>query len=343
MGILRFLLALSVVINHSSAIFGFYLVGGRVAVESFFIISGFYMALILSEKYKTTLQGYKFFLTNRILRIYPMYWAMLVITFFAAVGVQFFFLKNITIAWFGYQEPISIWIAIYLVFVHILIFGQDILLFTKYSDTLLIPPSWTLALEMMFYLIAPFLVRWKTWLLILLVGLSIGLRLILYYLGFDYEPWTYRFFPTELAFFVAGIFVFRFYQSIHSYVLLYKKVTFFALATMIWATVFYQYIPTENFKQWAYYALLMAALPFIFELTKNNKKDRRIGEFSYPMYICHIFVLAFVKIVFLPFFHIPPHYFGLITAVFTVALSYILLRYVGDPIERFRHKVLSPQ
>ena len=56
MGILRFILALAVVFVHTGHIYGsdFYgtrLMGGVVAVQAFYIISGFYMALILNTKY----------------------------------------------------------------------------------------------------------------------------------------------------------------------------------------------------------------------------------------------------------------------------------------------------
>ena len=51
MGIIRFLLALAVVAFHSQRILGLRLMGGNEAVEIFFIISGFYMSLILRGKY----------------------------------------------------------------------------------------------------------------------------------------------------------------------------------------------------------------------------------------------------------------------------------------------------
>ena len=50
MGLIRFLLAIAVIIVHSTPILGNNL-GADIAVLSFFIISGFYMAMILNEKY----------------------------------------------------------------------------------------------------------------------------------------------------------------------------------------------------------------------------------------------------------------------------------------------------
>ena len=81
MGSLRLLLAISVLIAHSGPISGFSLIGGIEAVEIFFIISGFYMALILNTKY-VGVNSYYLFITNRFLRIFPTYWLVLLLTTF---------------------------------------------------------------------------------------------------------------------------------------------------------------------------------------------------------------------------------------------------------------------
>ena len=64
MGLLRLLLAVSVVLVHTSGCFGLRPLGAAEAVQTFYIISGFYMAMILTEKYRG--QGsYRLFLTNQ--------------------------------------------------------------------------------------------------------------------------------------------------------------------------------------------------------------------------------------------------------------------------------------
>ena len=80
MGKIRLLLALSVVAVHGGIIWKFQLVGGHIAVQAFFIISGFYMSLILNEKYIGSNSSYKLFITNRFLRLYPIYWTVLLFT-----------------------------------------------------------------------------------------------------------------------------------------------------------------------------------------------------------------------------------------------------------------------
>src|SRR3954453_14268219 len=46
---------------------------GDTAVQSFYAISGFYMALVLNETYSAKNSTYSLFLTNRFLRLFPAY------------------------------------------------------------------------------------------------------------------------------------------------------------------------------------------------------------------------------------------------------------------------------
>lgn len=66
----RIFQVLTVLLAHICGIFGYQFVGARIAVEIFFIISGFYIALILEHNYKSPV---KRFYINRVLRAYPMY------------------------------------------------------------------------------------------------------------------------------------------------------------------------------------------------------------------------------------------------------------------------------
>src|SRR5262249_20142393 len=109
-----------------------------------------------------------------------------------------------------------------LAFSNLFIFGQDWVMFlgvhahhlsfvTHFTDSdvflfegLTIHQTWTLGVELTFYLVAPFVLPRRKLLLALLAA-SLALRAVLLYtgLGFD-DPWTYRFFPTELALFLSG-------------------------------------------------------------------------------------------------------------------------------------------
>jgi peptidoglycan/LPS O-acetylase OafA/YrhL len=70
MGLLRLILALTVVIAHSKAAFGLRFTADIGAAEVFFMISGFYISIILDKKY-TGEGSYTLFLSNRFLYLFP--------------------------------------------------------------------------------------------------------------------------------------------------------------------------------------------------------------------------------------------------------------------------------
>src|SRR5258708_5802533 len=101
MGLFRLLFALSVVTAHSGPILGSSLIGGKMAVQGFFILSGFYMSLILKKKYSKKKNAYKLFITNRILRIYPTYFVVL---FLSIIVYYIFFIHSINGVFTLYNE-----------------------------------------------------------------------------------------------------------------------------------------------------------------------------------------------------------------------------------------------
>jgi peptidoglycan/LPS O-acetylase OafA/YrhL len=239
MGFLRCILAITVVIAHSGPIFGYYFVGGVVAVQAFYIISGFYMSLILNEKYAGK-GSYKLFITNRFLRLYPIYWIVsgltVIISFIYAVKTKgnFLILYDVNNAYLKEIHPSTV---CFLLFSNIFIFFYVFVMFLRVNwstglleftknfygaeqplyQFLLVPQAWTLGVELLFYMIAPFIVRRNKKIVFPLILFSIGLRLVLMY-KFDLrnDPWNYRFFPTELVFFLLGNISYRIYRNLNN-------------------------------------------------------------------------------------------------------------------------------
>lgn len=100
---------------------------GEAGVDLFFIISGFIMSYITANK-NTTAVG---FISNRIIRIIPLYWT---ITTVAMIGFMIF---PTSINWGGDLE-VSIFDSYFL---------------TPSYDALLVPVAWTLRFEFLFYFI----------------------------------------------------------------------------------------------------------------------------------------------------------------------------------------------
>jgi peptidoglycan/LPS O-acetylase OafA/YrhL len=364
MGILRFLLALAVLAAHCGPILGIKLVGGQVAVQSFYIISGFYMTLILQEKYVKENNSYKLFLTNRLLRLYPMYWVVLILTmafcvfvFVNSGGQRFPKFENYTAV-----RP-DIFSFAGLILTNIFILGQDLVMFlginpesgtlfftSNFQNTnpflhtfLFIPQGWSLGIEITFYIIAPFILRKSTRVIGGLLIIAILLRLFIYnYLQLQNDPWSYRFFPTDIAFFLLGNLSYKIYVVIHNKPIS-KTVHYLVLIFVCAFTLIYQFIsPLKlsyipfSFKALSYFLVVMIAIPLLFKFLKQNKADALIGELSYPMYISHILILMITQ----NFPQSFPHS-GLSISLVVIIFSYLLNVLIAKPFEKYRQSRLK--
>lgn len=353
MGFLRTFLAITVVFAHSPWNDGLIFVGGQNAVQLFYIISGFLIAHIIR-----TNPAYgdpsRFYL-NRALRLYPIYFVVAIITLGARLLTSPKF--------FDFYHDIPIAAAAMLMFSNLFLFGQDCLMFAGVSNSgvvfttdflqsdyhlytgLLVPQAWTLGVELSFYVLAPFILRNKA-LLFLLLAASLAVRcaLIAWGPGAN-DPWTYRFFPAELSLFIFGAlanqfllpFWIKFLEST-------KEVALPASATIFLIVLFASYflIPVEeNIKRIALYLIFLILLPLAFLYQTASRFDKAIGELSYPIYIGHMLVTMT---------------FGAwaerqgITANLAITLgnvtlsigfAYLLNRFVGSPVERIRENIRS--
>lgn len=360
MGFLRVLLAVAVVIAHSQSLFGLKLTGGLVAVEIFFIISGFYMSMILEQKYVGK-GSYFLFLSNRFLRLYPIFFTILVLTILTSIFSYLFRDDWYRLSPFiQHYEHLRLETIFFQLFANIAIFGQDIAMFLgvntetgamyfthnyqvsklQFSSFMLIPQAWTLGVELIYYLIAPFIIRKSNWFIVLLIMVSILIRLYIhYFLGYTNDPWTYRFFPSEIALFLMGTISYRLYSNykVQKLTLFKVQLSYIVVAILFLMLICYEFIEKVmgvNAFNWLIYAFCCFTIPFLFELSKNSKLDTRIGELSYPIYISHILVIACIS-PFISFLKI--HQFkGEIIIICTIAISCILVKFISDPIERIR-------
>ncbi|MFK7695668.1 acyltransferase family protein [Paenibacillus sp. HJGM_3] len=352
MGTIRLLLAIAVVIGHTSSVFGLTSVGGIIAVQSFFMISGFYMALILNEKYKGP-GSYKLFISNRFLKIFPAYWVVIALIVLISV-IKYSINKDpFTLYYYEFADFLHPLSWIYLVLTNIVIFGQDLVMFMEFKPSgmldltawfqfskppvhifLLVPQAWSLAIELMFYLIAPLFVRRSAKTLTVILLSSLALRFYIYATGFPSDPFTYRFFPNELAFFIAGAIAYKQYVRLKEDVLTQRigQALLLVIGTVI---LFYPFIWKTNpdAKQWIFYAVFAFSLPYIFTYSKSIKTDQWIGELSYPIYISHVFIFHL-----LGSFNVfqEKQFTGILSILCTLLFSMILVNYVMKPIETYR-------
>lgn len=369
MGIIRLLLAVSVVLAHSTSLFGLSFVGGRFAVQCFYMISGFYMALVLSEKYVGA-GAYSVFMKSRLLRLYPVYFVVVIATFVCQYSFPTIFrppfmvpahpspeytvaTENTTQLWKEYGHLLSPLERAYFAGANLTTLGQEsTVLFSVDRKTgelrtdwrgpqdieayrfLFVPQAWSIGVELMFYMIAPFLVRRKLPVIFAVIGASLAVRLVLAHFGYRDDPWNYRFFPSELMFFMTGTLAYRVYKYLE------KKDNIPGWLTLGWwiATVVVILLWTEiplpvGIRALGLIGLVATAIPLVFLRTKNYKWDRYIGELSYPVYISHLLVVSFLTGM--------GYAQGWAAILITLVVSIGLYHMVDRPVDAIRHRWVS--
>lgn len=361
MGIVRTLLAISVVLAHTPQHGA--LVSGQLAVQSFYLISGFLIAFVLTNT--KSYESPKAFWLNRALRLYPAYCVVLALAAVRALATW----------WERDTGPIALFleasaaVKAFLIATHAALFGQDWTMFVgfrpdgvafepalanaarPFSDALLVPPAWTLGLELTFYAIAPFIVG-RTRLLFALLMLSLAARGVACLLGYGaVDPWTYRFFPFELSLFIGGMLCHQFLLApVRAFVSKQRSAVLVPTVTaaVIALCIAYPLLPAHgSLKTPAFLALFVCALPFLFVFQERSRIDRVIGDLSYPIYIGHVLVIVTLESVLkrvAPVVHAEwfPHGSTALTALNVlgaIAFGIILKIAVTDPVEKIRTRL----
>jgi peptidoglycan/LPS O-acetylase OafA/YrhL len=351
MGLIRFVLAVSILFLHANIITGtgYSLTDGQTAVQAFYIISGFYISFILYKKYTMKKGSYWLYITNRLLRIYPAYWAVLLFSIPWSISIyKYYFL-------FGNMRLL---VFIFLALINFIIIGQEVIWFLGYSvingslffvsnyhfslpqlgGFLLVPQAWAISTIVIFYFFAPLIVKRKPPVLIGIILASLLARIIFYKLGFNDLPWTYAFFPFELALFALGALSYRIYKFIENRYS--DRISNGMLIVLLTYLVLFSYIPIDYpFLRWLFYGLLVLFMPFIFLRYKSNKFDKKIGDYAYPVYISHYFVIWTVYDLIVRYkFH--SKYLGVTSLIGTLLISFIVMHAIIKPIENYRQNRL---
>jgi len=345
MGLIRFLLACTVVLCHTSPIFGYTPIPSALAVQSFYLISGFYMSLILNEKYPkgANLLFYK----NRALKIFPVYWVILLLLIASSLIINYLGHPG-TISIYKNAFPLALSTWLFVIIINIFIIGYELSFYLNLKNGHLAPTknygnsyvlgfnsiAWTISIELAFYLIAPFIVRKPIFLPLILLLISLATRVVLSYYGLSHAPWDYMFFPTQLMFFMGGYLSYKLYDHISKLRIrpVLMRIQYAALLIVI---LTYSYVSNNNYyHQAVLFLCLIAFIPVSFKLCKNNSIDKYLGNLSYPLYISQYLIITFTvsgsfpKVINL----------GFTTLMLTIILSVVLFELIIKPIERRRQK-----
>jgi peptidoglycan/LPS O-acetylase OafA/YrhL len=339
MGLLRLFLALSVIAGHSqTTVFGYNGIGAWYAVNFFFIISGFYMAMVLNEKYKDI--SHIHFYKSRLLRLLPAYYISVLIAFLVSFSSAV-----------GFFEHLSLSGKVYFIFQNLFIFGQDLsYLFCVKTKSLscaypvamtINPPAWSLAVELGFYFIAPYFLKSekKTFVLFLLGcfyflslnAIHFPLEQTDYFRSVDISAFNYYFYPSSFVFFGGGALAYH----------LSKRSLNPHYFVAIFAIILLSF--TQTIMPFWHLLFISLAIPVLFDYTATNQIDRSIGEMSYPTYILHFPVLLFLR----PFTLTHPEYFKFIglgswVSIVSIAIGLLIYFLIEKRVTKYRSHYARP-
>jgi len=366
MGILRVYLALCVVATHAgSVIFPWGMHDGRQAVQVFYIISGFYMAMVLSSRYSKPCDFY----VSRMMRIFPPYWITLVVTLLLCTTTGLFFHQWLLLKPYVHALTHNGVLGVVLsAAANLTLIGQDWIMFLSHdlgqpihltgnfrSDAnplwhyLIVPQCWSIGLELTFYSVAPYLNRLRTRWLGVLAFSALFARLFCYvHMEGAFDPWTYRFFPFELSLFLWGMLGYRLYlwtaprHPSDNFRCKSGLGYFFGIILMVvlfylqkGALDYFVRLIGYEFSILISYMLWALIVPVLFFVFGSQRCDRVIGELSYPIYLVHYVIIAVVGYLF--YCLEITQGFGVYCAVASIVVSIVLYKFVVIPLDQKRH------
>ena len=363
---LRLYLALCVVAGHSSQVFPWHMHRSDQAVQVFYIVSGFYMAMVCQQGRYSSARDFYF---SRFLRIFPLTWVVVALTvlvslFFGLLTGHWFALAPYVSDPFSKNGAFGVLLA---AISNVTLFGQDWVMFLS-SDAgsflnisrnfwndrfplwhyLLIPQCWSVGVELSFYLLVPFLSRQKNSLIVALMFASLTLRVAFYEItGLGSDPWSYRFFPFELATFCVGMLSYSVYEYCKRTLSFQGFSSFKGFLVLSASTLVVLYIAARGvgflsridqgkysvLVIYPFWGMMVAALFFV---SRRNMYDRIIGELSFPVYLTHVLVITLLNPAFRRM-HFPAEWVGPIAACLSMLISIFLYLWFIKPIDEARH------
>lgn len=272
MGAYRLLLAVLVAVSHMGKLFmGFN--PGVVAVISFLLISGFVMTSLIERNYKAPEKVGRFYL-DRALRLYPQF-----LFYFVASCTVIYFLLPGTPQW---AELTFRNIAANLAIVPLgfYMFGA--------SGTWIVPPAWSLGLEMCFYLVIPFLLIYRARGVAFALSVAVFIPACLGFINTDY--YGYRLLPGVLFIFLCGSYLYK----------PQAKGLIIAAGTAVAAALIFVAIMAGWIERRPSNAEVAAGIalgiPAVYVLTKLkfHRIDEFLGNISYGVFLNHFVVIYFL-------------------------------------------------
>jgi peptidoglycan/LPS O-acetylase OafA/YrhL len=316
MGYYRLLLAIFVLLSHTRLFFaGFD--QGIAAVIGFYLLSGYVMTL-LASKYYAHWRHWPAFAADRLLRILPQYF------FYAGLTILLIHTVSIKNDWEAHCTPAMAWL-------NLAILPRYFSTSPAYYSCALLPQSWTLGVELLFYAILPVLLLF--WNRYIALAAAAG-SLVIYgkaYLGLINTFWYgYIHLSGTLFIFIAG-------ASFAS-----PGRIWFAYRWGVWAAAVillvhlfnapHLYALASSKETLAGLVIFIPALGFIRRF-KTTPTEQFAGNLSYGVFLNHFLLFLLFTYAGFTAETAPQRLVLLALSLSTSALSFYLVEY---PIMRWR-------
>ncbi|HEX8514891.1 MAG TPA: acyltransferase [Bacteroidia bacterium] len=356
---IRFIAALAVIIHHIEQTKSFFLYNhnwhsphirliGKLGVVLFFVLSGFLITyLLLTEKSRGTISIRKFYF-RRILRIWPLYYLIVILGLFVLPQMDFFYIAD-NHRTDNIQEYFIVKVILFFLFL-------PNLALAGFSPVPFIAQTWSVGVEEQFYLIWPVLIKKLKnvfFALISVILFYLSVKLIFNYINQHTEA-------VDSDKILRGIFQFWDEFSIDcmaiggiaAYIFFYKKeklLTFlfnkyFQLLIYIVIVLSIVFKINVMYLQLEYYSIGFAII--ILNLAGNpasiikleNRVFNYLGKISYGLYMFH-YIMIVVAIKLLGYFYIKNDFFIYSVSIgFTIIISALSYEFFESKFLKMKKK-----
>ncbi|MGF6135497.1 peptidoglycan/LPS O-acetylase OafA/YrhL [Pseudomonas sp. EB276 TE3739] len=273
MGAFRLLLAVLVAVSHMGKTFAG-LNPGVIAVISFLIISGFVMASLIERNYSEP-KKIGLFYVDRALRLYPQF----LVYFVASCLVIHFLLPGTPQAAELTWQTLSS--SVLMLPLGYYMFGV--------GGTEILPPGWSLGLEMSFYLLIPFLLIFKAQGVAFAVSVGIFLLACLGFINTDI--YGYRLLPGVLFIFLCGCYLYQ--RNVKGMAIVAGTAV---AAALMFVAIMAGWIERRPFNAEVTLGITVGIpLVYVFTRLKFNRVDEFLGNISYGVFLNHFVAMYLLR------------------------------------------------
>jgi peptidoglycan/LPS O-acetylase OafA/YrhL len=292
------------------------MIGGPAAyaVWGFFVLSGYLMTFVLTRKYGFDAKGLRTYAFNRFIRIMPSYYVAVLLGIITIIALR----NCVDLTRLNPQFAMphgTHWL------------NPLTLLPIFQASNLPVPVSGALATEVGMYVLMPVLARSRAaaW-MALIMGVIANFAL-----GFESSTFAerYTYSQTTMVAFAAGSLTCHYIDELRRFARPQLALSLWLLHAVVWVV----YDPWP----WTYglysSVILSAWVVVSLDSRETSKFDKTLGDWSYPMYLFHTTVAAWL----LPYFgYSRPFSFFLLAFLITMIVCWVLVRFFDRPLSRLK-------